>query len=187
MGPYPVSASWSVDNSVASFDPSNTSSTTITGTNQGEANLTAFVGYWERYDFDGLNCVDLGPQPESGGGPLNVFGIITVGTVVAVPTSINSSHNSEVSVTLSASSNTNNTNGTMVSLLITDSTGTHQLTFEPTQQGVNLTSGQTKTFKFTVTLQSGSGTCKFAAHIDVGSNVTVTNNDMVKSESVTIG
>lgn len=72
MGPYPASATWSLDNSIAEFDPSEASDTTITGVTPGTANLRGNVGVWERYVWDGLNCIDVGPQSEEGGGPMDV-------------------------------------------------------------------------------------------------------------------
>ena len=64
IGPYQVGASWSVDNPIATFAPSDGATTTATGTAVGTANLTAFVGMQERYDWDGLECIDLGSYPE---------------------------------------------------------------------------------------------------------------------------
>lgn len=72
MGPYPVSASWSVDEPVASFDPSEASETAVNGVTNGQANLTGFVGYFDRYDWDGLNCVFLGTVALLGGGQTQV-------------------------------------------------------------------------------------------------------------------
>ncbi len=77
MGPYPAIAGWSVDTPVVSFDPSGAASTTISGDQVGQGNLLAFIGWQQRYDWDGLNCVDLGTYAEQGGGPVQ--------TVCAVP------------------------------------------------------------------------------------------------------
>jgi hypothetical protein len=77
MGPYSVGADWSVDNPVVSFGPSEGNAMTINGTQVGEGNLVAFIGWQQRYDWDGLNCVDLGNYAEQGGGPVQ--------TVCAVP------------------------------------------------------------------------------------------------------
>lgn len=87
MGPYPASATWSLDNSIAEFDPSQASDTTITGVDPGTSNLVAHVGVWERYDWDGLNCVDVGPQTEEGGGPIDVGSPVTFDDVREVSTS----------------------------------------------------------------------------------------------------
>ena len=78
MGPYSVAADWSVDNTnIVSFGPSSGNDMTINGTQVGEANVLAFIGWQEVYDWDGLNCVDLGYYAEQGGGPVQ--------TVCAVP------------------------------------------------------------------------------------------------------
>ncbi|PYS24349.1 MAG: hypothetical protein DMF72_05905 [Acidobacteria bacterium] len=72
MGPYPTDASWSVDEPIASFDPSSASETSITAVDEGQANLSAFVGYFDRYDWDGLECVWLGTVLLQGGGQMQV-------------------------------------------------------------------------------------------------------------------
>src|SRR5204863_1527575 len=63
MGPYPVSASWSADHPVVSFDPSAASTTSITGTDQGSAIVSAFSSWYDRYDWDGLECIYNGTYP----------------------------------------------------------------------------------------------------------------------------
>lgn len=59
IGPYKVGAEWTADNPIVRFDAPTTSDYTvmITGMDVGTANLTAFVGWQDRYDFDGLNCI----------------------------------------------------------------------------------------------------------------------------------
>jgi hypothetical protein len=58
MGPYSVTPGWSADPELVSFSPSGMD-TTVTGTTDGEADVSGFVGMYDRYDWDGLNCVFL--------------------------------------------------------------------------------------------------------------------------------
>jgi hypothetical protein len=82
VGPYQASADWSVDNLVATFDPSSAVSTTATGTDAGTATLTAFLGMQEVYEFDGLECVDMGSQPEETSGEIAVTPTVNGANVI---------------------------------------------------------------------------------------------------------
>ncbi len=64
MGPYPASAAWSAEDPIVTFDPSPGSSTTLTPEEAGSTLVTGFVGWFDRYDWDGLNCVYNGTFPE---------------------------------------------------------------------------------------------------------------------------
>jgi hypothetical protein len=72
VGPYKTGGQWSVDYPVASFSDAGNGDEMATGIASGEAFFTLFVGMQEVYDFDGLNCVDMGSQPEQIGGSMNV-------------------------------------------------------------------------------------------------------------------
>jgi hypothetical protein len=72
VGPYKTGGQWSVDYPVATFSDAGNGDEMATGTASGSASFTLFVGMQEVYDFDGLNCVDVGPQPEQTGGSMNV-------------------------------------------------------------------------------------------------------------------
>lgn len=69
VGPYATGATWTLDNAVATLDPTTDGhSTTLTGTTPGEANLDAFVSQQERYTWDGLECLDDGEEDETADG-----------------------------------------------------------------------------------------------------------------------
>lgn len=58
MGPYSYVASWSVDSSNVSLDPTDGHTITATGDGYGDACTTADMGSQERYSWDGQNCYD---------------------------------------------------------------------------------------------------------------------------------
>lgn len=72
IGPYQAGADWSVDNPVATFDPSSGASTTVTGMAVGDATLIAFAGWQDTYGFDGLNCYYYSSQPILAGGDMEI-------------------------------------------------------------------------------------------------------------------
>ena len=63
MGPYPVSANWSAQDPIVSFDTSSASNPTLSPEDAGETVVTGFVGWYDYVDFDGLNCVWAGTYP----------------------------------------------------------------------------------------------------------------------------
>lgn len=63
MGPYPVSAQWSAEDPIVSFDSSSASNPTLSPEDAGETVVTGFVGWYDYVDFDGLNCVWAGTYP----------------------------------------------------------------------------------------------------------------------------
>jgi hypothetical protein len=63
LGPYPASAAWSAEEQLVTFDPSPGSSTTLTPEEAGSTLVTGFIGWYDRYDWDGLNCVYNGTFP----------------------------------------------------------------------------------------------------------------------------
>ena len=60
IGPYPMGATWSVDNPIiASITPTgNYSTATCTALSAGLANIHAFFGTFSMYTWDGLECLD---------------------------------------------------------------------------------------------------------------------------------
>lgn len=62
MGPYTGYVSCSVDSPIATFDTANGHSTTMTGTDAGEANMLAFSRMEESYGWDGRDCYDNNNQ-----------------------------------------------------------------------------------------------------------------------------
>jgi hypothetical protein len=72
-GPYGASATWSIDNSVATVNPSDSASTTtVTGETPGSGNIYADMGLQDWYAYDGLNCIYNGSYPVGDGGPIDV-------------------------------------------------------------------------------------------------------------------
>jgi len=95
---------------------------------------------------------------------------------------------SESLAQLAASSGAQNTNGTMLEVVIVNSNGTFQLTFSPPSQPVNLQGGQSETFTFTVHVTSAPpqpAQCNLTAHLTAGPNVEIVNND-VTSDVLTV-
>ncbi len=70
MGPYATSGNWEMDNQISTLDSSEPNTTMITATDAGIANVTITIGWQQRYDWDGLNCVDLGSYLEQAAGEL---------------------------------------------------------------------------------------------------------------------
>ena len=64
MGPYPATGGWSLDAPIAIVDPSVASSVTVTGTSVGSTTIITTIGWQQRYDWDGLNRVDVGSYLE---------------------------------------------------------------------------------------------------------------------------
>lgn len=65
MGPYPVGADWSADQPIVSFGPSSETNMTLNAVDAGRTDVTAFVGWRDRYDWDGLECIFDGSFPEA--------------------------------------------------------------------------------------------------------------------------
>jgi hypothetical protein len=72
MGPYPASPWWTASPSLVTFDAAGTD-TSVTGTSQGTSDLSGLVGMYDRYDWDGLNCVFLGTYQNIVGGLLDIL------------------------------------------------------------------------------------------------------------------
>ncbi len=58
MGPYSITPGWSANPQLASFALSG-ADTAVTGTAEGTADVRGSAGFYDRYDWDGLNCVWL--------------------------------------------------------------------------------------------------------------------------------
>ena len=58
MGPYSVTPGWSASPQLVSFAAAGMD-TSVTGTSEGTSDVSGFVGMYDRYDWDGLNCVFL--------------------------------------------------------------------------------------------------------------------------------
>jgi hypothetical protein len=72
-GPYGATAAWSIDNPVASVNPSDeASSTTVTGETPGSGYIYADMGQQDWYVYDGLECLYNGSYPVGDGGPVDV-------------------------------------------------------------------------------------------------------------------
>lgn len=72
MGPYSVGASWSASPTLVTFDAAGYD-TSVTGASEGTSDLSGFVGVYDRYDWDGLNCVFLGTYQNIVGGLLDIL------------------------------------------------------------------------------------------------------------------
>jgi hypothetical protein len=76
IGPYAASASWSADDPIVAFDPSQASSTTLSPIDAGETTVNGFVGWYDRNDWDGLECVYSGSYPEILSDVLDMFAAV---------------------------------------------------------------------------------------------------------------
>ena len=74
MGPYSVSPSWSADPSLVDFAAAG-GDTAITGASEGTSNVSALVSIYDRYDWDGLNCVYLQTVQNFVGGLIDVLSL----------------------------------------------------------------------------------------------------------------
>ena len=72
MGPYSVGASWSASPWLVSFAAAGID-TSVTGASEGTSDLSGFVGVYDRYDWDGLNCVYLGTYQNIVGGLIDIL------------------------------------------------------------------------------------------------------------------
>lgn len=73
IGPYPVNATWSTDDpSIATVQGG-----TCTALSPGITDVHAFIGTYERFTFDGLDCIDVGPVPIQGDTGITVKPSIT--------------------------------------------------------------------------------------------------------------
>ncbi len=180
MSPYIVGW-WCSDENVISMN-----SGEITGLAPGFSDTAATVQY-ERYVWDGLNCYDYGPNQSQAQGSAMV-GTISIGSVIVAPTTLSTGHLDAVVTVVVATSSNAQTTGTTLEVVITDSTGSFQLTFTPSSQNVNLQGGVSHEYTFNVHMvqaPNSPATCKFAAHLNPATGVTVVAND-VKSGTVNI-
>lgn len=76
MGPYPASASWSADEPIVEFDPSSASTTMLTPLDAGSTFVSGHIGWFDRYDWDGLNCVYAGTYEEVVSDILDMFAAV---------------------------------------------------------------------------------------------------------------
>jgi hypothetical protein len=74
MGPYPVGASWGASPELVNFDAVGVD-TSVTGASEGTSNLSALVSVYDRYDWDGLNCVWVQTVQNWVGGILDILSI----------------------------------------------------------------------------------------------------------------
>lgn len=72
VGPYAVSASWSLSSAVGTLAPGYGHSTLMTGTTPGTATFDGFIGVYQDYVWDGLNCYELGTYEGGSEGPVEV-------------------------------------------------------------------------------------------------------------------
>jgi hypothetical protein len=74
MGPYSVTPGWTATPSLVDFAVSGVD-TSVTGANEGTTNLSALVSIFDRYDWDGLNCIYLGTFQNFVGGILDILAL----------------------------------------------------------------------------------------------------------------
>jgi hypothetical protein len=72
VGPYAVSASWSLSASIGTLNPTSGTSTVMTGTTPGTAMFEGFIGIYQDYSWDGLNCYENAPYEGGGEGEVEV-------------------------------------------------------------------------------------------------------------------
>jgi hypothetical protein len=73
MGPYPVVAGWTADYPFVDFTPTDASSITLIPLDAGTTFARGHIGWYDRYTFDGLNCVYLGTFEEVVGEILEIL------------------------------------------------------------------------------------------------------------------
>lgn len=72
VGPYAVSASWSLSAAVGTLDPTDGSTTVMTGTTTGTATFEGTTGPYQDYSWDGLNCYEDASYYGGGAGDVEV-------------------------------------------------------------------------------------------------------------------
>ena len=72
VGPYAVSASWSLSNPIGTLDPNAGHTTLMTGTTPGTAMFEGFIAVYQDYGWDGLNCYEYGTYEGGGEQPVEV-------------------------------------------------------------------------------------------------------------------
>jgi hypothetical protein len=154
LGPYGASGTWSQTNeNVASMQTDGTTAH-MTALAEGQTGVRIAVMY-QRYTWDGLECLYDGEGEMDGDGGMTVLPTITVGNVIVNPSTIDPINNkTELSITLSASSNASvsSTDGVTLQVGINSASQDFTLDFNPKQVTVVLSPGQSVTYKFTVTL-----------------------------------
>jgi len=186
-GPYSANVvSWGSSNT----NVATVSFGTVNAVAPGSTTLTATIEYpLYYYDAFTMDCIEDGSNQTNVNGQAAVNPTISVGTVSVNPTQINPNTSTTLRVVLSASSGVSNTNGTTLSVSVTDSTGGFQLAFSPTSRNVQLNSGQSQEFTFSVSVAnapSSNQSCKLAATVTPAAGIMVIDNNKKTAETLTV-
>jgi hypothetical protein len=186
IGGLPIDDFWVDDASILSYSPDSGGYTVVEGLNAGETYLNGSWA-WDQWDLlDGWSQCYESRGESTDSQPMNVVPALTVGTVSVTPNHVSVSQDATFSVTIAASSGVTNTDVATVEVGIANSTGNFALTFSPTSQNIQLTSGQSHTYTFNVHLATAplnvDRTCNLTAHVSVTQALMIIGNDAASGQ-----